>query len=134
MLTTIGFFNDKQQSNLGTLRGLIAFPIVLLLGFVWYFCLIPKIDKTTKIPVSYKSVICMLISAVILVSAVGVQLPPDTKTAVVYGALVGFSVFGIRNLFIIADGGGILSSTTDVIFGMLLTSLCSFTVYKSGFY
>jgi hypothetical protein len=134
MLTTIGFFNDKHQSNLGTLRGLIAFPIVLLLGFLWYFCLIPKIDKTRGLQLSYKSVISMLISAVILVSAIGVQLPPDTKTAAVYGALVGFCVFGIRNLFIVADGGGILLSTSDVVFGILLTSLCSFTVYKSGVY
>jgi uncharacterized membrane protein len=134
MITTIGFFNNKHESNLGTIRGLIAFPIVLILGSLWYFYLLTKIDKTTKIKLSFKSVISLLISALILVSAVGVQLPKDTKTAVVYGALVGLSVFGIRNLFNIAHGAPILSSTTDVVFGILLTSLCSFTVHKSGFY
>jgi uncharacterized membrane protein len=134
MITTIGFFNNRHASNLGTLRGLVAYPIVLTLGFIWYFSLLPKIDNTTKMQISYKSVISMLISALILVSAIGVQLPKETNTAVVYGALVGLCIFGIRNLFNIAHGAPIISSTADIVFGILLTSLCSFTVYKSGIY
>jgi uncharacterized membrane protein len=134
MITTIGFFNDKQQSKLGTLRGLIAFPIVVIAGLTWYFYVLPKIDESTRIQLSLKSVLSLIVASIILVSAVGVQLPTDTKTASTYGALVGFCIFGILNLFKIAHDRSILVSIIDVAFGITLTSVCSSIVYKSGYY
>jgi hypothetical protein len=77
--STIVFFDTQYNSRLGTLRGLISFPILALLFFV----ALRPINNWSKVA-------GVLLLSFVLCSAIAVQMPTDYTQASVYGALVGF--------------------------------------------
>jgi len=77
--STIIFFDTQHNSRLGTLRGLISFPIFLLL----FFMALHPVNNWSKVA-------GVLLLSFVLCSAIAVQMPTDYAQASVYGALVGF--------------------------------------------
>ena len=81
MQTQLIFFDSQYNSLQGTKRSLIALP------FITALFLILNISN----PRSFWQ---YLLPIILLVSAICVQLPQNNTQATVYGALVGFVVFG----------------------------------------
>lgn len=79
--STIIFFDTHHNSKLGTLRGLISFPI-----FVVLLVLLARPINT------WSKVLGVSLMSFVLCSAISVQLPSSNKDAAVYGALVGFVI------------------------------------------
>jgi Na+/citrate or Na+/malate symporter len=85
VLSQLVFFDSHRNSVLGTKRGLVSFfPLVLILGII-----VATEDK--KVP-RWNKIGGVLLVALVLCSAVAVQLPKDYNGAFVYGALVGLVV------------------------------------------
>lgn len=90
MRSKLRFFDGKQSSRYGTLRGLVAFPfclaaVVLFAKFVgkqvWE---LKAVEKWTR----------LIFAALVLCSAVGVQDDRDLRRVAVYSLLVFVVVFG----------------------------------------
>ena len=81
MQTQLIFFDSQYNSLQGTKRSLIALPIIIMLFLI--------------LNISYpRSFWKYLLPTILLVSAICVQLPENKTQASVYGALVGFVIFG----------------------------------------
>lgn len=81
MKSGIVFFDSHHNSRLGTLRGLITFPI-----FIVILILLFRPANT------WEKISGILLIAFVLCSAIAVQIPTNYKQAGVYGLLVGFVV------------------------------------------
>ena len=95
MRTELVFFGNARDSIEGTKRGLIAFVTLMVLDTIWF-----KTATTTHSVVSRKKVnmLSMVFVWLLLCSAIGVQTDPkDYKESIMYGALVGFAVYGVHN-------------------------------------
>ena len=124
MKSSIVFFDSFQNSIRGTLRGIIIFfPIVILnyLFFKYYY----NIKNTTV-----KFYIALIISSILIVSAIGVHNPNSTTKAVVYAGLVGFVVYGFMALW----GFGseqikIKKCFITLAWGIITTALLGYILY-----
>jgi len=81
MKSGIVFFDSHHNSRLGTLRGLITFPI-----FIVILILLFRPANT------WEKISGILLIAFVLCSAIAVQIPTNYKQVGVYGLLVGFVV------------------------------------------
>lgn len=85
------FFGTQQDSRLGTLRGLMSFPLfVITIGLLLLL--------SSKGEVS-KKVLATLMIALVMCSAIGVQLPKTCFEAGLYGGLVGLVVGTVVTAF-----------------------------------
>lgn len=114
--STIVYFGSLADSKKGLQRTLVAF---FVLWAIMFFLYKSKAQNTSII----KLAIASFAIALVLVSALGVQLPKSLKEAALYGALVGFvvSVSIASTTSVIFDTN--LGFTLTTIGGM--TSLCS---------
>ena len=73
-----------------------------------------------------------MISGILIVSALGVQVPNTRKKAVVYGALVGFVVYGVSNSVLLATSNkwGYPLSLVDTSWGIASTALLAYILYE----
>ena len=86
------FFGTHQDSRLGTLRTLFSFPLfVIVVGLL--LLLSSKGEGTMK------KVVATLMIALVMCSAVGVQLPKTCFEAGLYGGLVGLVVGTVVSAF-----------------------------------
>ena len=90
--STIVYFGSLAESKKGLQRTLIAF-------FVMWICLFFMFKSRSSIS---KVAVASAATALVLVSAIGVQLPRSLKEAALYGALVGLVV----SVSIAATAGG----------------------------
>ena len=114
--STIVYFGSLADSKKGLQRTLVAF---FVLWAIMFFLYKSKAQNTSIV----KLAIASFAIALVLVSALGVQLPKSLKEAALYGALVGFVV------------SVSIASTTSVLFDTNLqfalttvagmTALCS---------
>ena len=81
MQTQLVFFDSQYNSSLGTKRSLIALPFIIILFFIL------NISEN-------RSYWRYILPTFLIISALGVQLPQSKTEATVYGALVGFVIFG----------------------------------------
>ena len=77
MIGRLVFFDSREQSANGTLRGLIGFLVGLFLAWLT----MPVVDHRS---------LCWLL---VMASAVGVFIPSSLSMALVYGACVGLVMF-----------------------------------------
>jgi uncharacterized membrane protein len=125
MKSNLLFFDTFENSVKGFNRGAVILPIFLLLTYIGtYF--------TENYAVSFiKGFIFRFIIGIILVSAIGVQLPSSKTNAIVYSLLVGFVVFTITELSIIngiEDLKG-RKSIMIVLWGMITTVVMGYSLY-----
>lgn len=87
------------------------------------------------IPSGKKAWVAMTIIFVLIASAIGVQLPKDVKTAMVYGALLGLVVYGVSNgmLLLTQCSQSVPWAMAEIGRGVVSTTLTSFLVYKIFF-
>ena len=83
--STIVYFGSLADSKKGLQRTLVAF---FVLWAIMFFLYKSKAQNTSIV----KLAIASFAIALVLVSALGVQLPKSLKEAALYGALVGFVV------------------------------------------
>jgi uncharacterized membrane protein len=83
VLSQIIFFDNHRNSMLGTKRALLSFVSLLLIFGL--------ITMNKKVPIVNKIGGVFLI-ALVLCSGIGVQLPKNYHSAILYGALVGLVV------------------------------------------
>lgn len=111
--STIVYFGSLAESKKGLQRTLIAF-------FVMWICLFFMFKSRSSIS---KVAVASAATALVLVSAIGVQLPRSLKEAALYGALVGLVV----SVSIAATAAVMFSASMEfaatVVVG--LTALCS---------
>ena len=133
MKSTLVFFDSSENGKRGTLRGLVLFPIFIILTFIWFF-LTKKPLYDTHIDQVNKSRIwvAMGVSALLIVSAVAVHTPNTVKKAIVYSGLVGFVVYGICNAVLLATSNkwGYGIALIDTLWGIISTALLGYILYE----
>lgn len=133
MKSTIIFFDSFENSKIGLLRGLVMFPIYILLTLIWFYftkdTIYSKyIDEVTKA----QFIIPLLLSSILVVSTLSIHVPNNATHAVVYGALAGFVIYGITNLtlLIVSKKWNYTVSVIDTLSGILIFSFLGYVLYK----
>lgn len=107
------FFDSQYNSGLGTKRALIALVPVTLL-----FLILTTFNKYNTISF-WKN----LLPIFLIISALGVQIPQSKSQSAVYGALVGFVIFGTIGSLYSTDFMDFLKTIS------LGTGVCSFSSF-----
>jgi uncharacterized membrane protein len=130
MNTKLIFFGKLEDSIKGTTRGMIALIVLIILSSLWYKVLAKSFYKKYYI-LSNKNLIGYCLVIFILISAVGVQLASSMKEASVYGALVGFALYGFLNgtNLIVNKKWDYKITFVDILWGIVCTSIMSIIVY-----
>jgi uncharacterized membrane protein len=133
MKSTLVFFDTSENGKRGTLRGLVIFPIFIILTLIWFAVTkkhlynkhIDQVDKS-------RIWVALGVTALLIVSAVAVQTPNTTKKAVVYSALVGLVVYGISNAVLLSTSKkwDYVISLIDIVWGVLSTALLGYILYE----
>lgn len=118
MRTQLVFFDGTNASAKGTLRGTVASGIILLIILL----LNREVFKTVEW-------YWIIISVVLLASALSVQLPGSIQEAVVYGALVGAVVYGFGSMMFV-NSASLDNVLLKLLFGIIIGSVTSFVLYQ----
>lgn len=136
MKTELVFFDGLHQSKNGTLRGLIAFILLMAFSSLWFFITYDwmyksSIQKLNSSLFSARTIISFILIYLLVCSALAVQIPSSWDNALVYGLLVGLVVFGVANLAFIAiiEDYSILTAIVDTMFAMIMCGIVSVCVY-----
>ena len=113
MQTQLVFFDSQYNSTLGTKRSFIALPFITIL-----FLILNISDP--------RSFWKYLLPILLIVSAIGVQLPQNNTQATVYGALVGFVVLGTSSSLY---SDSFLEFLKDTSLGIIFCALASFLTF-----
>ena len=96
--TNLIFFSNLHDSWDGLQRGFVAFLFLMLFDLTWF-----RISSVTRlydgvITRPKVSIAAVLVTWIILASALGVQQNPAVwSESMIYGALVGFVAYGVYN-------------------------------------
>ena len=130
MKTMLVFMDNEDNSKRGTLRGLVIFPIYLFMSVCWYV-LVRHYFDIDDVGV-LKGVLSLLLSGLLIVSALGVNNAESMGVAAVYGVLVGFVVYGVSGCMLLTMtsrwGYGVFG--VNLVWGILSTTLLSCILYK----
>ena len=132
MKSSIVFFDNLENSKRGTLRGMVIFPIFILITLVWFFFTKkPLYDKHIDTVSKDRLWVALFVSGLLIVSAIGVHTPDTLQKAVVFSGLVGFVVYGITNSVMLAvtKKWNYSISFIDILWGIFLTSLLGYILY-----
>ena len=132
MKSSIVFFDNLENSKRGTLRGMVIFPIFILITLVWFFFTKkPLYDKHIDIVSKDRLWVALCVSALLTVSAIGVHTPDTLQKAVIFSGLVGFVVYGITNSVMLAvtKKWNYSISFIDILWGIFSTSLLGYILY-----
>ena len=134
MISCLVYFNGNESSKKGLLRGVVIFPIFLILNII-YLLITRKLHEkyTDSGDISIiKKAIFIVIAGVLIVSGLGVHNPPDSTKAIVYASLMGFVVYGIANCIMFSTNKkwNIMITFLDVLWGILSTGLLGYILYK----
>ena len=127
------FLDNKENSKRCALRGLAIFPVYIILTLGWFLLtkntLYAKHIDKVSIP---RILIALFVTGTLIVSAIGVQVPNTVYKAVIYGALVGFVVYGVSNAVLLATSKkwGYVVSLIDTAWGVISTALLGYILYK----
>jgi uncharacterized membrane protein len=132
MKSTLIFFDNEENSKRGALRGLVILPIFVILTLIWLLITKKSLyDKHIDKVSTSRLWISIIISGILIVSAIGVHTPDTVQKAVVYAALVGFVVYGVTNSVLLATSNkwNYYISIIDTVWGIIVTSLLGFILY-----
>tara|TARA_Y100001980_G_C14552022_1_gene335878 strand:- start:1995 stop:2402 length:408 start_codon:yes stop_codon:yes gene_type:complete len=126
MQTKLIFFDKIEESRKGTLRGLVAITVLIVLDMLWF-----KIMDYSPIVSKKFNYFSAIFTYILLCSAIGVQLPNSVQEAMVYGALVGFVIYGVFNgtSYSINKDWTIKIAVLDTIWGATVMSTAATVVY-----
>lgn len=126
MKSTLIFIDSRKNSKIGTLRGLVIFPIYIILTIIW-FTLTKSLYKNKH----NKTIIPLLFSALLIVSALGVHNPDSIKKAVYYGALVGFVIYGFASCLLLyySNTWNYKISIITILWGIVSTGFLAYILY-----
>ena len=126
MKTQLIFFDNIEESRKGTLRGLVAITVLIILDMLWF-----KIMDYSPIVTKKFNYISAIFTYLLLCSAIGVQQPNSLNEAMVYGALVGFVIYGVFNgtSYSISKNWTLKIAVLDTIWGMFVMSAAATVVY-----
>ena len=120
--TTLIFFGSQENSKYGTLRSIIA--LMLLLGILF----ILKLTGSEFSKSLIERPIGVLLTIIVIVSAICVQVPTDRYDALKYGASIGAALSIIAVVAWSKDLN--VSSISFVALSTLLTAIISVIVYE----
>ena len=131
MKSSIVFFDNLENSKRGFLRGLVIFPIFILITLVWLFFSKTLYKKHIDTVSKYRLWFSLCIISLLTVSAIGVHTPNTLKKAVVFSALVGFVVYGITNstMLMVTKKWNYSIFLIDILWGIFSTSLLGYILY-----
>jgi uncharacterized membrane protein len=132
MKSSIVFFDNLENSKRGTLRGMVIFPIFILITLVWFFFTKkPLYDKHIDTVSKDRLWVALFVSGLLIVSAIGIHTPDTLQKAVVFSGLVGFVVYGITNSIMLAvtKKWDYSISFIDILWGIFSTSLLGYILY-----
>ena len=126
MKTQLIFFDNIEESRKGTLRGLVAITVLIILDMLWF-----KIMDYSPIVTKKFNYISAIFTYLLLCSAIGVQQPNSLNEAMVYGALVGFVIYGVFNgtSYSISKNWTLKIAVLDTLWGMFVMSAAATVVY-----
>jgi uncharacterized membrane protein len=133
MKSTLVFWDNEENSKRGTKRGLAIFPIYIILTLLWFFLTKKSIySKHIDTVNNSRLIVSLFVTGVLIVSAVAVHTPSTAQKAIVYGASVGFVVYGIANAVLLATSNkwGYVISIIDTSWGIVSTALISYLLYE----
>jgi uncharacterized membrane protein len=132
MKSSLVFFDTLENSKRGTLRGLVLFPIFVILTLtIIFFTKKPLYDKHIDTVSKNRLWVALGLSALLIVSAISVHTPDTVEKAVVYSGLVGLVVYGISNATLLAGSKkwGYSIALIDTVGGILSTALLGYILY-----
>ena len=132
MKSKIIFFDSSENSKRGTLRGMIIMPIFILLTLMWLFFTKKSLyDEHMDDVHGSRSIVSLVVSGLLIVSALGVHNPDSITTAVTYAALVGLVTYGITNAVLLAtlNKWDYTISVIDILWGIVSTAFLGYILY-----
>ena len=132
MQTTLTFFDTPTQSWNGTLRGLFASIIIIIICCLWYGLIFKGWKKYMSLTSNIRTYISVFVFVVLFASAICVAQPATEQEAALYGALVGFVIAGTGNAFylMVNNNYPVSMAIGDTIFGTAVGAFTSWAVYK----
>ena len=132
MKSSIVFFDTSENGIKGTLRGLVIFPIFILFTISWFLLTKKIYNKHIDEVNTNRLIFSMIITALLIVSMLGIHNPSTCIKAIVYGALSGLVVYGIANMSLLASTKkwSYSISLLDTLWGVINTSLLAYILYK----
>ena len=128
MKSNIVFFDTYENSRIGTLRGLVIFPIFIILTLIWIYVMKKSNVKSYENIGSVRLCFYLIFSGLLIVSAIGVHNPDSYQKAAAYALLVGFVVYSISNMYITNDRFSLIS-LVDIIVGITITTILGIILY-----
>ena len=131
MKSTLVFCDSYENSKRGTLRGLVIFPIYIIIILLWVFMTKSTVYKNIDKVSNFRIILSLIITGVLIVSILGVNTSSTQKIAITYGALVGFVIYGISNVVLLAvfNKWEYTTSIIDTIWGIVSTAFLSYILY-----
>ena len=111
------FVDTAEQTKRGFYRGFIALLLFYVLFFAWHWLFQSVYPKYIQ---DWQLWVGALIFGILFASAIAVAHPTDIKTALTYGGLVGFVVFGCVNATLFTARYQWWVALFDTLFGVLL--------------
>lgn len=126
MKTQLIFFDNIEESRKGTLRGLVAIITLITLDMLWF-----KVMDYSPIITKKVNYISAIFTYLLLCSAIGVQQPNSLNEAMVYGALIGFVIYGVFNgtSYSLNKNWTLKIAILDTMWGMFVMSAAATVVY-----
>ena len=122
--TQLVYFDSLKESEKGLQRSLIIFFIFWAIAFAWF----SKEYAGAKKSLINRTFTSALL-ALLLASALGVQVPQKSREAILYGFCVGIVVSGSYLAVDTAENGKIRTKT--LYFGIGLTILCAIIAFAN---
>jgi uncharacterized membrane protein len=132
MHTKLIFFDSMDESVKGTIRGAVAFILIVIFDYIWYELIMKKFyDKYISNVSICKKTLGIVVSSLLLCSAIAVEIASSPWEAFVYGALVGLVVHGCYNFFNLysISGWDMKITIIDTLFGVISLGISSFIIY-----
>lgn len=134
METKLVYFGTTYESQQGTIRGTISIILLIILNLVW-LSLTKKMYKKyfdVKEVSKLNMIIGYSLALFVLGSALSIQNEPKSlKVSVVFGALVGFVVYGFANgVYLAVNKDYDLSIVViDTIWGVVSSAIITAVLY-----
>ena len=125
--TQLVYFDSLKESEKGLQRSLIIFFIFWAIAFVWFTREYKTAAGGNKSLINRTFTSALI--ALLLASAIGVQVPQKSREAVLYGFCVGLVVSGSYLAIDTAKNGKLRMKT--LYFGIGLTLLCAVMAFAN---